>query len=159
MSIRAHHLRPPRGATHARKRVGRGNSSGHGTYSGRGIKGQRSRSGRDLRPTFEGGQFPLTRKLARLRGFKNPFKVVYQPVNVAVLEERFEAGAVITPATLRAHGVIKQLRDPVKLLGDGEVTKPFTVEVHAASAAAKEKIERAGGTVRIVGAAASEEQA
>lgn len=150
MSIRAHQLRPPRGATHARKRVGRGNASGHGTYSGRGIKGQRSRSGRDLRPTFEGGQFPLTRKLATLRGFKNPFKVTYQPVNVATLEERFEAGAVITPAVLRAHGIVKQLRDPIKLLGNGEVTKPFTVEVHAASAAAKEKIERAGGVVRLV---------
>lgn len=156
MSIRVQDLRPPRGATKERKRVGRGNGSGHGTYSGRGIKGQRSRSGRDLRPTFEGGQFPLTRKLATLRGFHNPFKVVYQPVNVGTLEARFEAGAVITPALLRARGVVKQLRDPIKLLGGGEVTKPFTVEVDAASASAREKIERAGGTVRLLGAAAEE---
>lgn len=158
MTMRVQDLRPPRGATKERKRVGRGNASGHGTYSGRGIKGQRSRSGRDLRPTFEGGQFPLTRKLATLRGFHNPFKVVYQPVNVGTLEARFEAGTVITPALLRARGIVKQLRDPIKLLGAGEVTKPFTVEVDAASASARAKIERAGGTVRLLGAATEEQR-
>jgi len=151
MGIMPHELRPPRGAKHRRKRVGRGNASGHGTYAGRGIKGQRSRSGRDLRPTFEGGQFPLSRKLATLRGFNNKWKVYYQPVNVGTLEERFESGATVTPEALRAAGVLKHLREPVKILGDGELTKPLTVRAHAFSAAARAKIEAAGGTVTVLG--------
>ncbi len=151
MGIMPHQLRPPRGAKHRRKRVGRGNASGHGTYAGRGIKGQRSRSGRDLRPTFEGGQFPLSRKLATLRGFNNKWKVYYQPVNVGTLEERFESGATVTPEALRAAGVLKHLREPVKILGDGELTKPLTVVAHAFSASARAKIEAAGGTVTVLG--------
>ena len=153
MGIMPHQLRPPRGAKHRRKRVGRGNASGHGTYAGRGIKGQRSRSGRDLRPTFEGGQFPLSRKLATLRGFNNKWKVYYQPVNVGTLEERFESGATVTPEALRAAGVLKHLREPVKILGDGELTKPLTVVAHAFSASARAKIEAAGGTVTVLGEA------
>ncbi len=151
MGIMPHQLRPPRGDKHRRKRVGRGNASGHGTYAGRGIKGQRSRSGRDLRPTFEGGQFPLSRKLATLRGFNNKWKVYYQPVNVGTLEERFESGATVTPEALRAAGVLKHLREPVKILGDGELTKPLTVVAHAFSASARAKIEAAGGTVTVLG--------
>jgi large subunit ribosomal protein L15 len=149
MSIGAHELTPGRGATHAKKRVGRGNSSGHGTYSGKGLKGQKSRSGKGVRRGFEGGQMPIIRRMHTLRGFNNKWKVAYQPVNVSVLE-RFEDGGTVTPESLRAAGIVKQLRDPVKVLGDGELTRKLDVSAHAFTASARAKIEEAGGSVTLV---------
>lgn len=142
--MEAHELKPPAGSRHKRKRVGRGNASGHGTYSGRGMKGQKARSGGGVRLGFEGGQTPLIKRLPHRRGFTNIFRVEYAPVNVSQLE-RFEAGTEVTPELLRQVGIIKSLRQPVKLLGDGQISKALTVRVHRFSAAAKEKIEAAGG--------------
>lgn len=150
MSIGAEELRPNPGATHAKKRVGRGNGSGHGTYSGRGLKGQKSRSGKNVRHTFEGGQMPLARKMHVLRGFNNKWRVAYQPVNLAALD-RFDDGAEVTPDTLRTAGILKHLNDPVKILGEGEITKKLTVSAHRFSGVAREKIEKAGGTVVLLG--------
>ncbi len=141
-----HELRPPTAAKKARKRVGRGNASGHGTYSGRGIKGQQARSGGGVRPGFEGGQTPLIRRLPRRRGFRNPFRVAYTPVNLRDLA-RFPAGSEVTPETLRAAGVVRSLRRPIKILGDGELTAALTVRAPRVSSAARVRIEAAGGTV------------
>ncbi len=146
MRIDPSELAPDPGATHAKKRVGRGNSSGHGTYSGKGMKGQKSRSGRSVGLHFEGGQAPLSRKLATLRGFNNKWRTEYQPVNLSALD-RFEAGSTITPELLRDVGVVKHLRNPVKVLGEGEITKAFNVQAHRFSEVAKAKIEAAGGSV------------
>lgn len=154
MSIGAHELAPDKGATHAKKRVGRGNASGHGTYSGKGLKGQKSRSGGKIRQGFEGGQLPLIRRMHVLRGFNNKWKVYYQPVNVSALE-RFEAGSDVTPETLRSAGILKNLRQPVKILGDGELSRKLNVSANAFTATAKSKIEAAGGTATLL--AASEE--
>ena len=147
--MEAHELKPPAGSRHKRKRVGRGNASGHGTYSGRGMKGQKARSGGGPRLGFEGGQTPLIKRLPHRRGFTNVFRVEYAPVNVSQLE-RFEAGTEVTPELLREVGIIKSLRQPVKVLGDGQISKALTVRVHGFSAAAKEKIEAAGGSVEEV---------
>jgi large subunit ribosomal protein L15 len=150
MSIGAHELRPDRGATHAKKRVGRGNASGHGTYSGKGLKGQKSRSGKKTAyDAFEGGQFPMSRKFHVLRGFNNKWRVEYQPVNLAALN-RFDDGASITPETLRAAGILRHLREPVKILGVGELSKKLNVTAHRFSATARARIEAAGGTATLV---------
>jgi len=149
MSIGAHELAPDPGATHAKKRIGRGNSSGHGTYSGKGLKGQKSRSGGKLRQGFEGGQLPLIRRMHVLRGFNNKWKVYYQPVNVSALE-RFEASSTVTPETLRRAGILKSLRQPVKILGDGELTRKLNITANAFTVTAKAKIEAAGGTATLI---------
>ena len=96
--MQQHELRQPKGATHKRKRVGRGNGSGHGTYSGKGMKGQKARAGGGVRPGFEGGQLPLIRRMARKRGFRNPFRIDYEEVNVSQLAERFASGSDVTPS-------------------------------------------------------------
>lgn len=159
MSIGAHDLRPDRGATHARKRVGRGNASGHGTYSGKGLKGQKSRSGKSLPYAgFEGGQFPMARKFHVLRGFNNKWRVEYQPVNLAALD-RFDDGTDVTPETLRAAGILRHLREPVKVLGVGDLKKKLNVTAHRFSASAKAKIEAAGGTATLVEPGESKEAA
>lgn len=140
-----------------RKRVGRGMGSGKGRYSGRGIKGQKSRSGSHMmRAGFEGGQMPLTMRTAKLRGNTSadampvgPFRTYTQPVNVRDLD-RFEDGADVTPETLRALGLIRSVRKDVKLLGVGELTKKLSITVHAASATAREKVEAAGGTLTLL---------
>ncbi len=142
--MQAHQLKPAAGAKHARKRVGRGNASGHGTYSGRGLKGQKARSGRKPRRFFEGGQTRLFKKLPRRRGFHNPFRVEYTPVNVSDLES-FEAGTEVTPELLKEKGIIRSLRKPVKILARGELSKALSVRAHKFSLTAKEKIEAAGG--------------
>ncbi len=147
-------LRPTPGSTHKKKRIGRGNSSGHGTYATRGIKGQKSRSGPDLRIGFEGGQIPLVRALSRKRGFNNKWRVEYEPVNVGRLSG-FEKGATVTPEALKAAGIVKS-NLPVKVLGDGEVTVSLTVRAHRFSEAAKAKIEAAGGKVEAIDGAGSE---
>jgi large subunit ribosomal protein L15 len=140
-----------------RKRVGRGLGSGKGRYSGRGIKGQKSRSGsHKMRAGFEGGQTTLYMRLGKLRGATSkdampigPFRTYTQPVNVRDLD-RFESGDEVTPETLVSKRLIKNTRTDVKLLGVGEVTKKLTVRVHAISATAREKIEAAGGTVELL---------
>ena len=150
MSIGAEELRPDRGATHAKKRVGRGNGSGHGTYSGRGLKGQKSRSGKKLPyDAFEGGQFPTSRKYHTLRGFNNKWRVPYQPINLSALD-RFDAGSAVTPETLLQAGLLRHLREPVKVLGNGDITKKLTISAHRFSETAKAKIEKAGGTVTLI---------
>jgi large subunit ribosomal protein L15 len=139
----------------ARKRVGRGLGSGKGRYSGRGIKGQKSRAGSHKMPAgFEGGQMPIDMRLGKLRGNTSadampigPFRTYSQPVNVRDLDGRFEAGAEVTPETLKAAGLISKLRVDVKVLGEGELTKALTVSAHSFSKTAVEKIEAAGGSV------------
>ena len=139
-------LRPPKGAKKQRKRIGRGNASGHGTYSGKGIKGQQSRSGYKTRPAFEGGQTPLVRRLPRRRGFRNPFRVAYTPVNLTQLA-KFPTDSEVTPESLREAGIVRSLRLPIKVLGGGDLTAALTVRTHRVSAAARAKIEGAGGAV------------
>jgi large subunit ribosomal protein L15 len=139
----------------ARKRVGRGLGSGKGRYSGRGIKGQKSRAGSNKMPAgFEGGQMPIDMRMAKLRGNTSadampigPFRTHSQPVNVRDLESRFDAGADVTPESLKGAGLIAKLRVDVKILGEGELTKKLAVSAHGFSKTAVEKIESAGGTV------------
>ncbi len=140
-------LRPAAGSTHSRKRIGRGNSSGHGTTAGRGTKGQLSRSGGGKGAGFEGGQQPLAMRLPKLPGFTNHNRVEYAPVNVSRLEAIYEAGEVVDGDSLVAKGVIKHAYIPVKVLGDGELSKALTVRVDKVSASAQAKIEAAGGKV------------
>ena len=143
--MQAHQLRPPKGSKHARKRIGRGNSAGQGTYSGRGLKGQKARSGNKPRRFFEGGQTRLFKRLPARRGFTNPFRVEYSPINLGVLE-RFDVGTEVTPELLKERRMLRSLRLPVKVLAGGELSKALTVRAHKFSQAAKEKIEAAGGT-------------
>lgn len=151
--MRQNELSPAPGSKKKRKRVGRGNGSGHGTYSGRGSKGQKSRSGFRMKPGFEGGQLPLIRRLPRKRGFTNIFRVEYNIVNLDKLS-LFEAGSEVTPERLLAAGVVKSLRHPVKILAGGDISHPLSVKADKFSAAARAKIEAAGGTVEEVGRAA-----
>lgn len=144
--MHASDLRPVPGSVHKKKRVGRGNASGHGTTGGRGTKGQQSRSGPDIRIGFEGGQIPLVRALSRKRGFNNKWRVEYEPINVAALASLM-AGTAVTPDSLRAAGIVKSARKPVKILGEGEIGVALTVEAHRFSASARSKIEAAGGKV------------
>lgn len=141
-------LKPSKGAKKNRKRIGCGPGSGHGGTSCRGHKGQKSRSGSSIPAWFEGGQMPLQRRLPK-RGFTNIFRVERQPVNVRDLE-RFEANAEVNAEALLDKGIISNLNRPVKLLGEGELTKPLKVIVHACSKKAKELVEKAGGEVQIV---------
>jgi large subunit ribosomal protein L15 len=148
----------PAQARKDRKRVGRGLGSGKGRYSGRGLKGQKSRSGsHNMRPGFEGGQTPLYMRLGKQRGPYSkdampmgPHRTHTQPVNVASLEERFDAGAEVTLEALVEKGLIRNTRIDVKLLGQGDLKKKLTVTVHAASASAREKVEGAGGTLTLL---------
>ena len=140
-------LRPAEGAKKNRKRVGRGNSSGNGTYAGRGLNGQLSRSGGGKGAGFEGGQQPLAMRLPKLPGFTNHSRVEYAPVNVSRLDALFADGDVVDGTSLVEKGVIKAEFIPVKVLGDGELTKSLTVRVDKVSASAQAKIEAAGGKV------------
>ena len=144
--VREHELAPPPGARHKRKRVGRGVGSGHGTYSCRGIKGQKARSGGGVHPLFEGGQTPLSMRLPKLRGFTNPFRKEYAVVNLEKLE-KFPEGAEVTLEKLVESRVVKNLKKPIKILGRGELSHPLVVKAHKFSETAKEKIEAAGGKV------------
>ena len=143
-------LRPSPGARKARKRVGRGNGSGHGTYSGRGCKGQKSRAGYRIKPGFEGGQLPLIKRLPRKRGFTNIFRTEYSVVNLDKLNV-FEPESDVNPEKLIAAGLVKSKKLPVKILGEGDIDRPLTVTAHRFSAAAKAKIEAAGGKIQEVG--------
>jgi large subunit ribosomal protein L15 len=146
--MRLGQLKPSRGARRNAKRVGRGPGSGHGRYSCRGLKGQRSRSGSSIPARFEGGQMPLQRRLPK-RGFTNIFRVERQIVNIRDLE-RFDTNSEITVETLLDRGMINNLNRPVKLLGVGELTRALKITVHACSKKAKEIVEKAGGEVNLV---------
>ncbi len=150
MSIGLHNLKPAEGSTHRRKRVGRGIGSGHGKTSTRGHKGNKARG--QVNPNFEGGQTPLHRRLPQVRGFKPINKRFYALVNLSDIDAAFQTGAVISPETLVAAGVLRDMRDGLKVLGDGEVTKKFTVSTHKISKSAQEKLVAAGGTVEILAA-------
>ncbi len=146
--MKLHDLQPAEGSRRERKRVGRGNGSGHGTYAGRGKKGQKARSGGTKGPYFEGGQLPLVRRLPHKRGFVNIFRTEYAEVNLDRLEQAFEAGTDVTLEAMVGAGLIKSTTVPVKVLGRGELTKALTVEAHRFSAGARTKIEAAGGAIR-----------
>ena len=148
----------PAQARKDRKRVGRGMGSGKGRYSGRGIKGQKQRSGsHKMRPGFEGGQNPIYMRLGKQRGPYSkdampmgPHRTSTAPVNVATLEQRFDAGAEVTPESLVEKGVLKNTKTDVKILGNGDLTKKLVVSAHGVSASAREKIEKAGGSVTLL---------
>ncbi len=144
--MRQNELHPAPGSQKDRKRVGRGNGSGHGTFSGRGIKGQKSRSGVQIQRGFEGGQLPIIKRLPRKRGFFNIFRVAYSPVNLSALDS-FKAGTEVTPELLYKAGYIESLSRPVKILGTGEIKNALTIKANKFSEAAKAKIEAAGGKV------------
>src|SRR5437773_10368279 len=143
-----HDLRPARGAVRERKRVGRGPGSGLGKTSGRGEKGQKSRSGFSHKPGFEGGQMPLHRRVPK-RGFNNKFRKEFATVNLERLEI-FDAGTIVTPEVLLRRGMIKKLGDGLKVLGGGELTKALTVRAHKFSARAAERIQGAGGKAEVL---------
>lgn len=146
MTIELHTLKSAPGARKNKKRVGRGQASGNGKTAGRGHKGQKSRSGYSSRAGFEGGQMPIHRRLPK-RGFYHENRHPYAEINLDILEERFADGAEITAENLRAAGIVKIKSGGVKLLGRGEITKRFDVKLQAVSASAREKIEKAGGTL------------
>lgn len=145
--MKLHELKPAKGATHATKRLGRGIGSGTGKTSGKGHKGQKARSGGGVRPGFEGGQIPLARRMPK-RGFTNIFRKEYVVLNVRDLE-RFDNGAVVNYESLFELGLIKKIKDGVKILGTGELSKALTVNVDKVSPAAAEKIVAAGGKVEV----------
>ena len=142
--MRQDKLSPAPGSKKSRKRVGRGDGSGHGTYSGRGCKGQKSRSGYRMGRGFEGGQLPLIKRLPQKRGFVNISRTVYSVININKLNI-FESGSEVTPERLVAAGVVKSLRHPIKILAEGDINHPLLVKANKFSAAAKAKIEAAGG--------------
>ncbi|OUN00802.1 MAG: 50S ribosomal protein L15 [Firmicutes bacterium ZCTH02-B6] len=147
--MKLHELRPAPGARRDTKRVGRGIGSGKGKTAGRGTKGQKARSGGGKGPAFEGGQTPLVRRMPK-RGFTNaPFRRELVVVNLEALN-RFEPGTVVTPELLLDNRVVRSVKDGIKVLGDGELTRPLTVRAHAFSKAAAAKIEAAGGTVEVI---------
>jgi large subunit ribosomal protein L15 len=148
--VKIHELKPPAGAHHDRRRVGRGLGSGRGKTSGKGVKGQKARAGGGVPPYFEGGQLPLVRKLPYRRGFTNPFRVEYHVVNLDQLETLTEE--TVTPETLLAAGLIGKGRAPVKVLARGTLTKRLTIHAHAFSGAAREAITGVGGSVVTIGA-------
>lgn len=145
MALSLNNLKPAEGSTHKKKRVGRGPGSGLGKTAGRGNKGQKSRSGYSSRPGFEGGQMPLQRRLPK-RGFTNIFKKEWLEISLAKIEASFSAGDEVTPAVLHERGLIKKAKHDVVILGTGELTKALNISAHRFTKAAKEKIEKAGGT-------------
>jgi large subunit ribosomal protein L15 len=155
--IGLHSLKPAPGSRKQRRRKGRGEGSGVGKTAGRGQKGAGARSGNKTRVNFEGGQNPIHMRMRKLRGphmkksmpFEK-FRTRTQPVNLADLEQRFDKGAEVTPESLRAAGLAKRRDVPVKILGRGELSKPLTVAAHAFSASAREKVEGAGGSCRVI---------
>lgn len=147
--MKLNEIRPAKGAVKKRKRIGSGPGSGHGKTSGRGHKGQKSRSGGGTPPWFEGGQMPLQRRVPK-RGFTNIFKTRYQVVNLGSLNDKFEKGAKVTRGTLIEKGLVKNAALPVKILGGGELTVPLEIEIDAVSNTAMKAIMSAGGSIRLV---------
>ncbi|EGL81996.1 ribosomal protein L15 [Caldalkalibacillus thermarum TA2.A1] len=146
--MKLHELKPAPGSRKARKRVGRGIGSGMGKTAGRGTKGQKARAGGGVRPGFEGGQMPLYRRLPK-RGFNNPTRKEYAVVNLETLN-RFEEGTTVTPELLKETGIVKNLKDGLKILGDGELKVKLTVKANKFSQSAIEKIEAAGGKTEVI---------
>lgn len=146
--MRLHELKPPQGARRAAKRKGRGPASGLGKTAGRGQKGQGSRSGAKMRRGFEGGQMPLFQRLPK-RGFTNIFKQKWSVVNLAALN-CYEDGTTVTPQLLKETGLLKSLKDPLKILGDGELERKLVVQAHRFSTQARVKIEAAGGKAEVI---------
>lgn len=147
-AMRLHELKPAPGSRKPRKRIGRGPGSGRGQTSGRGDKGQKARSGASIPAQFEGGQMPLSRRLPK-RGFRNPFRKEYSVINLRDLD-RIEAETTVTPLLLLERGLIKAAKDGVKVLGDGELSRPLTVTAHRFSQAALRKIKAAGGAAEMI---------
>lgn len=147
--MKLHELHPAEGSRSKPVRKGRGTGSGLGKTAGRGHKGQKARAGGGKGPYFEGGQTPLQRRLPK-RGFTNIFKKEYVEINLVQLEDRFEAGAVITPEILVESGLVKNVRDGIRILGNGELTKSFTIRAQGFSKSAVEKITAAGGQVEVI---------
>lgn len=147
--MRLHDLRPAPGAHRQRRRIGRGWGSGRGKTGGRGSKGQNARAGGGVHPRFEGGQNPISERLPHRRGFRQPRRREYTAINVSSLKA-FEAGGEVTPELLRARGLVKTSEERIKVLGDGELDRPLTVVAHRFSASARQKIEAAGGSVRML---------
>ena len=145
-------LKPPKGAKHSKKRVGRGQGSGNGKTAGRGHKGAKSRSGFKFKRGFEGGQMPLHRRIPK-RGFHNHFRTEYAVVNLDTLAERFDAGTIITPELLREQGLIRSKGQKIKVLARGDISKKLTVRAHKFSGKAAEKISAAGGATEVLGGA------
>lgn len=146
--MKLHELTPSAGSVKSPKRKGRGQGTGNGTTAGRGNKGQKARSGGGVRPGFEGGQMPLSRRLPK-RGFTNIFAKEYAEINIGALDI-FEEDTVITPELLKERGLVKKALDGVKILGNGEITKKLTVKAHKFSESAKQKIEAIGGKVEVI---------
>ena len=146
--MKLHELRAVPGATKAPKRKGRGTATGQGKTAGRGMNGQKSRSGGGVRPGFEGGQMPLYRRIPK-RGFTNIWRTEYTVLNVEDLN-RFEAGTVVTPELMKEIGMAKQVKDGIKILGNGTIEKNLTVQAHKFSKTAVEKIEAAGGKAEVI---------
>lgn len=144
--MKLHELEPPRGARKSRKRVGRGEGSGHGKTAGRGTKGTRARG--KMKPGFEGGQMPLVRRLPKLKGFRPPHRRVFGAVNLAALDS--VESSTIGPDELRATGLVRKKDRLIKVLGRGDIDRPVTVRAHAFSASARAKIEAAGGTAEVI---------
>ncbi len=158
MAIGLNNLRAPEGATHKKKRLGRGQGSGLGKTSGRGNKGQKSRSGYSRKRGFEGGQMPLHRRLPK-RGFTNIFKREWAEVNLARVEELFDAGTTVTPEVLVEKGLVrKSLKGSVAILGKGDLSKSLTISAHRFSESAKNKIEAAGGKAEVIAAPAKKSE-
>ena len=141
-------LKPPYGAVKKKKRVGRGDSSGHGSTCGRGQKGQKARSGGQVKSYFEGGQMPLYRRLPK-RGFKNIFKREYTIVNIRDLVKKFKENEEITPEKLLEVGLVKKKKQPIKILAEGDISFPLQIKIHKISQQARAKIETAGGRVEV----------
>lgn len=148
--MKLHEIKPTEGSRKTRTRKARGIGSGLGKTAGRGHKGQKSRSGGGKGPGFEGGQTPLQRRLPK-RGFTNArFKTIYVGINLDMIDQKFTGDIEVTPETLKAAGVVKQMKDGIKILSRGEITKPLVFKVNAISEAAKAKIENAGGSVEVI---------
>jgi large subunit ribosomal protein L15 len=152
MTLSLNNIRPAKGSTHKKKRVGRGPGSGLGKTAGRGEKGQKSRSGYSRKIGFEGGQMPLHRRLPK-RGFTNIFKKRWLEVSLSALDRHFSANEEVTPELLHQRGIIKKAKHDVVVLGTGELGKPLRISAHRFTRSAREKIEKAGGTVSEIGAA------
>ncbi len=146
--MKLNELRAPKGSVRATKRLGRGTGSGQGKTGGHGMDGQKARSGGGVRPGFEGGQMPLSRRLPK-RGFTNIFSTTYSIINVSVLNS-FEDGSIVTPETLLEKRIVRKMNDGIKILGNGEITKKLTVKAHKFTQSAQQKIEAAGGKAEVI---------
>jgi large subunit ribosomal protein L15 len=144
--MKLHDLKPTKGSTKDRHRVGRGKAAGQGTYAGRGIKGQGARGRSGKKAYFEGGQLPLVRRLPFKRGFTNPFRIEYQEINVGDIAAKFEAGASVSPEALVNAGLLRDAETPYVVLGQGELDKKLTIHAYRISKSAVEKLEKSGGS-------------